>query len=397
MVRKADANRGNLLKQAAIEAKEAWTESDLFDHTCDKIILYVRTCKDADDLAELLDCNAYTAESGTLAEKKNILDRWIQSVDTPYIVATTALAEGFDYPHVRLVINVDEPDSLIIFAQESGRAGRDGKRAYSMVLLPLTWQAKVTKHHVDLRAVSNHKQDRSLQKQKDKQAVQRYLQSKQCHRTSLSEFLDVAQDRRWCMAEDVACDICKVAHSDRIMQTEETEKGSVHIGLQIIQQERLQEQSELAQYRLDLASVKGTCLLCRAMRVDWNHAFLTCPQRFEVFRERNKARQRYEGRGRKWIQPYTSCFWCLNPQSICQQAELGGKSGGECEYRDVVLPLCYGVFQSVEGLGWLQERFERRFNMMEEYFDWLGEECRFGGSSAIQAVRVAGGALRKWV
>lgn len=58
----------------------------------------------------------------------------------PYIVATTALAEGFDYPYVRLVINVDEPESLVIFAQESGRAGRDGKRAYSVVLLPKTWQ-----------------------------------------------------------------------------------------------------------------------------------------------------------------------------------------------------------------------------------------------------------------
>jgi superfamily II DNA/RNA helicase len=34
----------------------------------------------------------------------------------PYIVATTALAEGFDYPYVRLVMNIDEPESLVIFA-----------------------------------------------------------------------------------------------------------------------------------------------------------------------------------------------------------------------------------------------------------------------------------------
>ena len=40
-----------------------------------KIILYVRTCRDADDLAELLNCSSYTAESGTLVEKKQILDR----------------------------------------------------------------------------------------------------------------------------------------------------------------------------------------------------------------------------------------------------------------------------------------------------------------------------------
>jgi superfamily II DNA/RNA helicase len=57
-------------------------------------------------------------------EKKQILDRWTQASNTPHIVATTSLAEGFDYPHVRLVMNVDEPESLVIFAQESGRAGR---------------------------------------------------------------------------------------------------------------------------------------------------------------------------------------------------------------------------------------------------------------------------------
>jgi superfamily II DNA helicase RecQ len=390
MVRKADTRRGSLIKQAAIEATDAWTESGLFDHARDKIILYVRTRKDADDLADLLDCDAYTAESGTPAERKKILDRWIQTIDTPYIVATTALAEGFDHPHVRLVMNVDEPESLIVFAQESGRAGRDGKRAYSMVLLPPAWQARAISDLRDSQSTSNHKEDRSLRKLKDKQAVYRYLQSEQCYRTSLSDFLDMPQHRRWCMTEDVLCDVCKVAHKDGIEQIEKAEEDTAHTGLQIMQQERLREQSELTQYRLDLAGVKGTCLLCRAIRAGWDHSFSTCPRRFEVFEERNKARQRHEGRGRKWIQPYTSCFWCLNPQSICQQAELGGRRRGECEHRDVVLPLCFGVFQSAEGLGWLEERFGREFEVVEDYFDWLGEECKFGGGSAIQAVRVAG-------
>jgi superfamily II DNA helicase RecQ len=77
MVRKADTCRGSLIKQAAIEAKDAWTKSGLFNHARDKIILYVRTRKNADDLADLLDCDAYTVESGTPAERKKILDRWI--------------------------------------------------------------------------------------------------------------------------------------------------------------------------------------------------------------------------------------------------------------------------------------------------------------------------------
>jgi hypothetical protein len=112
-----------------------------------------------------------------------------------------------------------------------------------------------------------------------------------------------------------------------------------------------------------------------------------------VFEQRTKARQRHEQRGRKWLQPYTSCFWCLNPQSICQRAELAGKSTGVCEYRDVVLPLCYGVFESVEGVDWLQEQFGRSFVDTEAFFDWLGEGARFGGDASIQAVRLAALAL----
>jgi superfamily II DNA/RNA helicase len=115
-VRKVDAYNGSLLKQAASEAEQVWKESGFFDHTRDKIILYVRTCQEADDLAELLSYSSYTSESRTLGEKKQILDRWIQTPDTPYIVATTALAEGFDYPYVRLVVNVNELESLVVFA-----------------------------------------------------------------------------------------------------------------------------------------------------------------------------------------------------------------------------------------------------------------------------------------
>jgi hypothetical protein len=144
------------------------------------------------------------------------------------------------------------------------------------------------------------------------------------------------------MPEDVLCDVYKEAHQDTIGPVEKAEQDPVYTGLHIIQQGRLRAHMELSQYRLDLASVKGTCVLCRAVRQSWDHDFSACPRRFEVFEERNKARQRHEGRGRKWLQPYTSCFWCLNPQSICQQAELGSKNGRDYEYRDIVLPLCFG-------------------------------------------------------
>jgi superfamily II DNA helicase RecQ len=76
IMRKIDAYAGSLLKQAVAKAKEAWTDSGFFDHAYDKIILYIRTYKDADNLVELLGYSSYIAESGTLEEKKQILDRW---------------------------------------------------------------------------------------------------------------------------------------------------------------------------------------------------------------------------------------------------------------------------------------------------------------------------------
>jgi superfamily II DNA helicase RecQ len=173
MVRRAKNGRGSLLKQAAAKARDAWDQSVLFDKTRDKIILYVRTRDEARDLADLLSCSTYTARSRTLTEKEAIVTGWLQSAVRPYIVVTTAFAEGFDYPHVRLVINVNEPESIVSFAQESGRAGRDGKQAYSLVLLPSLWEAPEGTAAAP-KLPTTH--DISLSKQRERQAMHRYLE-----------------------------------------------------------------------------------------------------------------------------------------------------------------------------------------------------------------------------
>ncbi|KAH7114702.1 hypothetical protein EDB81DRAFT_823240, partial [Dactylonectria macrodidyma] len=146
----------------------------------------------------MLGCPSYTGESGTEEEKAAIIRQWLGATDPPAIVATSALGPGFDYPHVRWVIHVGAPGLMTDFSQESGRAGRDGKVAESIVLLSAAWQPQL---------------DRRLGA--DEEAVQLYLTQQHCSRGIMSQFLDLRPDWRWCMEGDELCGVCPDRHTER--------------------------------------------------------------------------------------------------------------------------------------------------------------------------------------
>src|SRR5690606_31363172 len=60
-------------------------------------------------------------------------DDWIHN-RTRVMVSTNAFGMGIDKPDVRLVIHLDLPENLESYYQEAGRAGRDEKRAYAVML-----------------------------------------------------------------------------------------------------------------------------------------------------------------------------------------------------------------------------------------------------------------------
>jgi len=124
----------------------------ILDKTPGTAVVYVRSRKSTRELSDLLRKNGITSDyfhAGLTNEQKDKRQTAWKSGACRVIVSTNAFGMGIDKADVRLVIHMDLPDSMEAYFQEAGRAGRDGLKAYAVLLFQKSDATKLKKRISD--------------------------------------------------------------------------------------------------------------------------------------------------------------------------------------------------------------------------------------------------------
>jgi len=336
-------------------------------HKTGKVVVYSNSVPKVKELAKKLDCHAYHHKA---VGKASMLEEFAAGKKR-VIVATSALGMGVDIPDIRCIIHIDWPFTVLDYAQESGRAGRDGLRSEAVMIV----------QEGEQRAAEDK------QAEVEQQLVRAYVEgideTATCRRVVLDRYLDRREKERVvCEEGEEKCDVCRGADGEEEdeEESEEDEGGSSNEEdtdtveaereearrvfeqqqqarrgpRQTLIQQRQQEFADVEWLRRQLAWWTKRCGICEVagegqsghdVRRCWRPESVQAKEMIKAVEEKMR------------FEEYSGCFWCGVPQEVCNRWEDNGRGryqraeGRDCQYRGVLvgglLGLVYGGEEGV--------------------------------------------------
>jgi hypothetical protein len=297
-------------------------------HANDRALIYAGTKSEVEALATLLACPAYHAG---VSNREAIFTDWVAG-RTRVIVGTNAIGAGVDYAGVRLVVHVGTPWSAVAYGQESGRAGRDGRRAHCIVL--------VDRAPVGLDGAGQPSDP-------DRVAMRRMLRSDiRCRRQVLTAYLD-GGDGVACSEVSFRCNACTTVAVASVIEpgvsrpnlpsTQAPPLDDNAVGDCLAREAHRADEEGKAWHRQRLRTWgRDACLACfiRPGNLSWRHRPCTASEREATLFQEAQALLDFP--------PHIGCYHCANPEWLCpSDGDLD-----ECLWGRIALWLCFLCHQS---------------------------------------------------
>lgn len=142
--------RSNLTYVVIHEENKLTKLSRLLKRTYGSVIIYVRNRRKCKDISDYLNKNNFKSNyyhAGLDHKARDVRQTDWKSGRKPIMVATNAFGMGIDKEDVNLVVHLDLPDNLESYFQEAGRAGRNNKSAWAVLLYENADILQLKKNH----------------------------------------------------------------------------------------------------------------------------------------------------------------------------------------------------------------------------------------------------------
>lgn len=309
----------------------------------EKGVVYCRSREETEDLAKEIGCGFVHAKG---VENEGSIAGWLE--EGGFIVATSALGTGVDYPGIIFVLHAGMPYGMIDYAQESGRAGRGGEEVSSVIV--------VEEGFVD------EQERRGKIKSVDERAIVEYLRTEGCRRAVFSSYFDGEAYGKELVCDDngdlARCDRCgegevDVQRSERVMA----------------------EDRELVESILDdVADGCTSCWLADLLERDsgegdgigWQHRREECER---------AQREEEEGEGFRrrvvFDRDTHSCHKCSFSQKMCR---TGADVREKCQWPRIAICIAIAACRNGIGRGIIRRAgFKGELGGgLEDYRRWLG-------------------------